>query len=229
MGISIKTIQCPNCSAALPVEEGRDQFFCSYCGSKITVTNDNEHIYRNIDEAKIIQAETERMVKMHEMKISDKNSSLRKVLTIIWGCITVVLLVIAIVIMLSEGSEYMPGWVAGFLFLCYACAPIIGGGAYLVFKVLPDRESGSLLKSCGGIVFPRGLNPFDKQHYSGLESALKSAGFTNIRCVNLHDQMIEWPIRSGKVVEVTVDGKRILTGGRVYMPDVSIVITYHGK
>ncbi len=27
--------------------------FCSYCGTQIIATNENEHIYRHIDEAKI--------------------------------------------------------------------------------------------------------------------------------------------------------------------------------
>ena len=53
MAVKFTSVKCPDCGAVLPIEEGRNQVFCSYCGSKIIITNENEHIYRHIDEAEI--------------------------------------------------------------------------------------------------------------------------------------------------------------------------------
>lgn len=41
MGIKLITVKCPECGASLDIEEGRKQLFCSYCGSKILIQNDN--------------------------------------------------------------------------------------------------------------------------------------------------------------------------------------------
>ena len=53
----------------------------------------------------------------------------------IWLVVAVVLLTLAIGIMFFAGD----GGLDGFLFLFYVCGPIVGGGAYLVFKVVPNR------------------------------------------------------------------------------------------
>ena len=53
MAIKFTSVKCPECGATLPIEEGREQIFCSYCGSKIIMTNENEYIYRKVDEAEI--------------------------------------------------------------------------------------------------------------------------------------------------------------------------------
>ena len=39
MALKFNSIKCPECGANLPIEEGRDTLFCSYCGNKIIVTN----------------------------------------------------------------------------------------------------------------------------------------------------------------------------------------------
>lgn len=53
MAIKFISVKCPECGASLPIEEGRKQVFCSYCGTKVMVTNENEYIYRHIDEADV--------------------------------------------------------------------------------------------------------------------------------------------------------------------------------
>lgn len=101
MAITLNSVKCPECGATLPVEEGRTQVFCSYCGAKVIITNENEHIYRHIDEAGIKQAETNRMVRMRELDLEEQRAaqgnSLKKVLTIIWLALSLIVLVICIV------------------------------------------------------------------------------------------------------------------------------------
>ena len=63
-----------------------------------------------------------------------------------------------------------------------------------------------------------------------VEDTLRSAGFTNVTCVNLHDlNMFTALVSSDKIDKITVNGKSITSGGKIYMPDVPIVITYHGR
>ena len=230
LGYKLISVKCPDCGQTLSIEENRTQVFCTYCGAKVLISNENEYVFRQIDEADIKKAETERIIRMRELEIAEKNSSLRKVLTIIWLIVTLVLLVIAVILMLSPGNDDMPGWAGGFLFLFYACAPIIGGGGYLVFKWLPEKENEKIIEKQGGIRFPGELAPFSDKKYFPVEDTLRSAGFTDVTCVNLHDlNMFTALVSSDKIDKITINGKAITSGGKIYMPDVPIVITYHGR
>ena len=52
----------------------------------------------------------------------------------------------------------------------------------------------------------------------------------NVTCVNLHDlNMFTALVSSDKIDKITINGKAITSGGKIYMPDVPIVITYHGR
>lgn len=224
------SVKCPDCGQTLSIEENRTQAFCTYCGAKVLISNENEYVFRQVDEADIKKAETERIIRLREMELAEKNSSLRKVLTIIWLILSLILITIAVILMLSPGNDSMPGWAGGFLFLFYACAPIIGGGGYLVFKWLPEKENEKIIEKQGGIRFPGELAPFSDKKYFPLEDTLRSAGFTNVTCVNLHDlNMFTALVSSDKIDKITINGKAITSGGKVYMPDVPIVITYHGR
>ena len=55
------SVKCPDCGKTLSIEENRTQAFCSYCGAKVLLNNENEYIFRQVDEAKIKKAETERL------------------------------------------------------------------------------------------------------------------------------------------------------------------------
>lgn len=73
MAVNFISVKCPDCGASLDVEKGRKQVFCTYCGAKILINNDNEYVYRHIDEAGIKQAETDSMVRMKQMEMAEKN------------------------------------------------------------------------------------------------------------------------------------------------------------
>ena len=88
MSVNFTSVKCPECGASLPIEEGRTQVFCSYCGTKVIVTNDNEYIYRHIDEAGVKQAETDRMIRLRQLELEEaqaqQNAKLRSTLMKIW-------------------------------------------------------------------------------------------------------------------------------------------------
>lgn len=230
MSITLRSIKCPECGANLNVESNRNQFFCSYCGAKVVLTNENEHIFRHIDEADFTRAETERIVQMRELALSENDRSLQKTVTIIWVILSLVLILIAILIMLfGRDDEDFPGWAAGFLFLFYVCGPIIGGGAYLVFKYLPNKEAEKRIQRQGGIRITESLANATEMNYEGARDLLINAGFRNISCVNLHDLKLGILTKPGTVNSISVDGKMVQNVGSYYMPNSEIVITYHGR
>ena len=227
-------------SITLQIEEGRTKAFCSYCGAQILVSNENEHIYRHIDEARITEAEARKAIRLKELELEEAQlkkqtvfvhptDHTRKVLTYVWLAVSLVLLSIAIGLMLSKGNDDTPGWAGGFLFLFYACAPIIGGGAYLVFKFLPEKEYEKELLRAGGVRFPKGLEPFSESTVEAVQKSLAAAGFANVTCISKHDVVLGLFQKAGKIETISVDGKEITAGGHVYLPSAQIIITYHGR
>ena len=228
MAIKFISVKCPECGASLPIEEGRKQVFCSYCGTKVMVTNENEYIYRHIDEADVKKAETDRIIRMRQQELdaqlNAQNTGIRKILTTIWLILSLIILAICVV-----KIAFLDDFITGFLMLFYVGGPVIGGGGYLIFKLIPEKESDKALLNRGGIRFPKDIMPLSDKNYESVRSALEAAGFTNVKCVNMHDVTLGLLQKPGKVESISVNGTNITTGGRVYMPNTPIIITYHGK
>lgn len=228
MAIKLNSVKCPDCGASLPVEEGRTQVFCSYCGTKIIITNENEHIFRTIDEASVKQSDTDRMVRMRELDLEEQRANhgngVKKVLTIIWIVLSLIILAICIV-----KWAFLDDFTDGFLMLFYLGGPVIGGGAYLIFKLLPEKENEKTLIRSGGIRFPKYVFPYSDKNYEVVHNSLKMAGFRNVTCINMHDLTFGLLQKPGRIESITANGEKVLTGGKVYYPDILITITYHGK
>lgn len=68
MSINLISLKCPECGATLHVEEDRKECFCSYCGNRVIVQNENEktiNINKHIvDETEIkkIENQTTRLI-----------------------------------------------------------------------------------------------------------------------------------------------------------------------
>lgn len=63
MAVKFISIKCPECGAKLPMEEGRNTMFCSYCGKQVVLANNEykyEVVHHHVDDAKIMRAETSR-------------------------------------------------------------------------------------------------------------------------------------------------------------------------
>ena len=59
----MKALKCPSCGADLDLTIESEYFFCPFCGSKITMTDQKitiEHIERKIDESRIAEVEYQR-------------------------------------------------------------------------------------------------------------------------------------------------------------------------
>lgn len=226
----MRTYNCSNCNASLTIDDqNRDFAFCQYCGAKIML-DDYRSTHRVVDEAKIKQAEVDREIRLRELSIKEaeinQKNQLRKVLTFIWiGSIFAVALLCIIVWITNDDF----GGLSAFNCLFWVGGPVVGGGAYLIFKVIPEKESEKELVKSGGVRFPKNLGDLSEQNYTIIQQKLQSVGFCNIVCVNMHDVTLGLLQKPGMVESVTVNGEKIVSGGKVYMPNVPIVITYHGK
>lgn len=240
MAVKFTSVKCPECGANLPIEEGRERIFCSYCGTPVIMTNENERIIRHVDEAKIKRADTDRMIKLEqldlerrrldqEIKDAERASKIQTVLTKFWIVVVIILFCICIGLLLIRDEDGSLGWVYAFLFFFFVGAPVAIVGGVFVFRVLPEKAAQKRLIIQGGVRFPKKLEPFSEQNFQHMRSVLVSAGFQNVECVNKHDIILGIFTKTDQVETVSVDGKEITSGGKVYYPDVPITITYHGK
>ena len=91
------TLYCPSCGAGLSVDEDREQTFCIYCGTKITLKDQDEKTTRHIDEADVIRAKTEREIAMQELAQKEQEQQRERSklpLYIVWGILSFICAVI---------------------------------------------------------------------------------------------------------------------------------------
>ena len=141
MSIKLFVVKCPECGAHLDVEEGRRQLFCSYCGAKVIISNENEYIYREVDEARIVEAEVNERIRLKELEIEAakraQHEPLRKVLTYLWIASIIIVAGICLYLAFFSGDSF--GGIYAFDCLMFVGGPVVGGGAYLLFKVFPEK------------------------------------------------------------------------------------------
>ncbi len=226
MAIKFVSIKCPECGSALNIEEGRQQCFCSYCGTKIMIQNDNEYIYRHIDEAGVKQAETDQMIRMRQMAMAEKQQTedrkilrLKIIISLILAIVGSILLVVGSLAGEASGNPdsdlYMLSFVGMFALLGIAYIWLFSG-------LNEDRECYD-----GKVRVPSGVDGFEKKNYAAVEAAFKSAGFTNIKCVPLNDLTVGLIKKPGTVESITINGKSVFAGGKKYYPDAAVLISYH--
>lgn len=79
--MALQSAKCPNCGANIEVDELRDSFYCSYCGSQ--VQRDSSNTFRIVDVAKIKEIESNERLKNKEMEIGrEANNTSRRIMII---------------------------------------------------------------------------------------------------------------------------------------------------
>lgn len=119
-GIRFVTVRCPNCNAQMTLENYRTQAFCSFCGSRFLIRNDNERIIRTVNEADIRRAEAEYVVGVQHAQIEaekerwkmelekqkqENEDKIRKRALIFCGAVLLLILVVALFVGLLEVSN----------------------------------------------------------------------------------------------------------------------------
>lgn len=228
MAIKMIPVKCPQCGADLEAEEGRKTLFCQYCGAKVIIQNDNEHIYHTIDDAAIKQAETDRIVKLKRIELAEKEresaarTKLLKIkIALALGAIGGILLILGFLLGEASGDSdsglYMIAMVG---FYCILGAAFVGMSAAKK-KDDDDDDFGDKIK------VPNTISDYERKNYTAIEAIFRSAGFVNIKCVPLNDLTTGLLKKPGLVESITINGKEITSGGRKFSSDASVVISYH--
>jgi len=229
MSVKLIAVKCPECGATLNIEEDRTQAFCTYCGTKVLVHNENEHIYRNIDEARIARAKTERIVKEKQMEFAERRWIAQETrrknkvkLALILGIAGGVLMVIG----------FMAGEATGNGDSSLYTIAIVGlfaleAAAFIAMSNRDEEDNNSIYSDTAKL--PELAWNYERKDYKAVEAVLRSAGFTNIRCVPLNDLAFGVIYKPGMVESVTINGNDNISPNRKYSKDASIVISYHSR
>lgn len=219
MAVKLISVKCPECGATLNIEEDREQAFCTYCGTKVLLHNENEYIYRHIDEAGIKQAETDRIVMLRKMELLEKKrATSQKVKTLKIG-ITVAL---GLVMLICFGIGYSVDDGLGALMVGMVCGIII---MFMWMNKGKDEDDDIDLGDKAKV--PSSISDYEKKNYSAIEAMFVSAGFTNVRCVPLNDLTMGVLKKPGMVDSITINGREITSGGKTFPKDAAVVISYH--
>lgn len=227
----MKNCKCSSCGATLSFTDDREFGFCEYCGAKIQF-DDYRYTQRIVDEAKIKQTEVEREIKLRQLAFEEekfraiqnereKSSKTKKNLLIATIILALILTLAGVIAYNVTGDEdiYAPLFLLAFA--------VFVGGLFLVFKVVPEREERKTILNNGGILTPKFSSILSEMNYQAVYEILIKAGFTNIKTINLHDVKVGIIQKPNLVESITIDGKSY-SENKPYLPDVPIIITYHG-
>lgn len=219
MTVATKIIQCPACGANLSVEEGREKIFCTYCGSQVTVTNENEHIFRHIDEAKIKQAETDQVIRLKEMELEEKeNRKKRKSRAIAYGIALGFVLIGALICIWAP--------------LVGMWGVIIGGWIALYTAVSNDDSHKKRQKRYANpdeVCISELMTDYYEKNYNVVVQLFQAAGFSNVNAVPLNDLNSRTARKNGQVEDVSINGNEDFEEGDIFPKDSTVLITYHSK
>ena len=234
MAISIKTISCPQCGANVKCEDGREKLFCSYCGALIVVTNENEHIYRHIDEADVKRAENERIEMLANMRANEeknKASSYSKKVRLI---VILTLLALGIILMIIGAIDNPMLAMVGML--------VLEAAGFVGLSMIPKRNNRGTTQNVNNqttnkqtsntqnsIRITSAMANYYSCNYESIATIMKSSGFTNVTCVPLKDMGGRTSIasRNGQVSTLSINGEEDIREDDYYPADAVIIIAYH--
>lgn len=217
MAIQLISVKCPDCGADLSIESGREFAFCSYCGTKVMVANDNEQIIRTIDEAQIKQAETDRMIRMRQMEMEEKDAISRKRLILLWAAATAILGIIGIIGYAIENMGMM---------ICLLAAMLVGmyGGINLFDS---DKKKKRPIVGANEILISQAMAEAWGTNYNSAEALFMSAGFNNVTVIPLNDLGTFNLKKNGQVDSVSINGNSEFETDDVFPKSAKVIITYH--
>ena len=218
-------LQCPGCGATLEVDDSRQYCFCSYCGTKIMVQNENEYIYRRIDEAEVAQAETDRMIRMKQLEYlekkridDEKTKKLKIIISLALAAIGVPMMVFGGMAGSASGDPD-----SGYHFLSLVGFFLLLGVAYIwLFSANKDDDDDLAFGDKAKV--PESISDYEKKNFSAIEAMFLSAGFTNVTCIPLNDLTLGVLKRPGLVDSVTANGREVTSGGKKFPKDAAVVI-----
>lgn len=70
--LTLISLQCPKCGSTFVVSKDNDSAFCSHCGYKVLIENDNIHILHFIDDAELVKAKTDQILTLRQIQLLDQ-------------------------------------------------------------------------------------------------------------------------------------------------------------
>lgn len=210
-------LQCPGCGATLEVDDSRQYCFCSYCGTKIMVQNENEYIYRRIDEAEVAQAETDRMIRLRELEMEDREKKADNIKLIGLVASVAILLVIGMIGFAVDNAG---------MGCCLLFAMVVALYGYMHFD---EKRKAYATKSnirTGKVKLTDG-DSLKGKNVEYVRNMLMAAGFDNIQLVPMNDLTNSLFIKPGRVKTVIINGKDEFDSEEWFPKSAVVTIIYH--
>ena len=222
MSIKLISVKCPDCGAQLNIEEGRKTAFCSYCGAKVILSNENEITFRHVDEANLKKAETERMVKLKQIELMEKRQVYVSKKTSYRIKASIVLAIVGVGMI-----------IIGYLIPSQSLLKILGfypflGIVYIWLAAMRDKEDEEPISFDDRRKLPSGIASYSSMNYEAVETLLRDAGFRNVTCIPQNDLTFGVIFKPGIVQSIMINGEYVSLIKR-YPLDSRIVISYHSR
>lgn len=229
MAVNFISIKCPECGANLEIEQDREMMFCSYCGRKIMMVDENRYevVHRHIDDAEIMRVKTkhtekeaEQAYKLKLLEIENRKDRRRQIgWWILYGIIFALLLSSIIGFLL--GDEFILLGLFGFMgFLVMTI---------VVFEAKTsenEKQRDNKNTSSGKIRLTDKAMHYDGEDYLKMRAIYYELGFNDVRLINAHDLTFGIFNKPGSVYEITIN-RESLSNSKWYDPDAKVRIKYH--
>lgn len=211
------TLKCDSCGANLQVLHGKSFMFCEHCGTKIILNNEREIVHKIVDENVIKQIEADKLLKLKEYEIYQKQMEEKKKKFYIKLSITLIGIIISII------------------FFCIGDMFSMFSLILLMFSVMPwlidanknnEEISKDTNNKTNNIKLAKELVECDNMEYESVEELYRNAGFTNIKTMAIRDLNYFSRRRDNIVSEITINGDEI-EEGETYNKNAPIIIKYH--
>ena len=212
----MRACQCPSCGAQISLDDSREFGFCQYCGTKIML-DDFRSTHRVVDEARIHETETDRIIRLRELEIEEKEADRsRKSRKNAY--------IIAIVMVIVGALFCAFGGLLGVLL-------IIGGGLVAEFTYIGATDQKKKRENVrntreGMIKLNSAAFEYEGKNYKTIKEIYTRLGFKNVSVINLRDLHVGLVKRSGIVDEVIIDDE-VIDADKWYHPNADVLITYH--
>jgi len=180
--------------------------------------DDFRSTHRVVDEARMKEDETNRMIRMRELDMEEReNEKSRKMTNLAYG--------IALAFLLLGGLIGLGGVEEGYFGVLIAM--IIAEFTFIKGMDGKEKRKEAKYRRAGMIKLSSEQVDVKKHDYRSVEDTYRRLGFTQISIINKRDLITGLLKKHGQVCEITIGGETPEAGKWYYASD-SVVIMYHG-
>lgn len=121
MAIEFKPLDCPKCGGKIE-QKDKAVYFCPFCGTNLMEVNDNEHIERTIDEARIKEATVHEALELKRLEIEAAEKRHKKQLTLIGILAAIAVVLILVLVIIAPIAKQHPAFILLLAFMGFGIA-----------------------------------------------------------------------------------------------------------